>query len=44
MIALLEITCPLDSSNIWSRKQTKQDYLQILSELDNTIELSVLGH
>jgi len=35
---LLELTCPLDSihhlESAWDCKQTKEDYLQILSELD----------
>ena len=55
-VVLLELTCPLDSiqhlESARDRKQTKEDYLQILSELDrlgtpcyyNTIEISVLGH
>jgi len=55
-VALLELTCPLDTfQNLQSardRKQSKEEYLQILSELDrlgisshyDTIELSVLGH
>ena len=37
-IALLELTCPLDSNQhleaARDRKQSKQEYLQILSELD----------
>jgi len=53
---MLELTCPLDSvDNLQSareRKQGKQEYLEIQSELDrlrvscfySTIELSVLGH
>ena len=48
--------CPLDSiqhlESARDQKQTKEDYLQILSELDrmgipcyyNTIEINVLGH
>ena len=55
-VALLELTCPLDSAQhleaARDRKQSKREYLQILSELDrlgifslyDTIELSVLGH
>ena len=55
-VALLELTCPLDSmqhlESARDRKQSKEEYLQILSELDrmgvpshyDTIELSVLGH
>ena len=55
-VVLLELTCPLDSiqhlQSARDRKQTKEDYLQILSELDrlgtpcyyNAIEISVLGH
>ena len=55
-VVLLELTCPLDSiqhfESARDRKQTKEDYLQILSELDrlgtpcyyNTIEICVLGH
>ena len=55
-VVLLELTCPLDSiqhlETARDRKQTKEDYLQILLELDrlettcyyNTIEISVLGH
>ena len=55
-VVLLELTCPLDSiqhlESARDQKQTKEDYLQILSELDrlgtpcyyNTIEVSVLGH
>ena len=54
--ALLELTCPLDSMQhleaARDRKQSKEEYLQILAELDrlgfpshyDTIELSVLGH
>ena len=55
-IALLELTCPLDSNQHLEAardcKQSKQEYLQILSELDrlgipsnyDTVEISVLGH
>ena len=55
-ITLLELTYPLDSNQhleaARDRKQSKQEYLQILSELDHlgipsiydTIEISVLGH
>ena len=55
-VALLELTCPLDSEhNIHSarsRKQTKAEYHQLLAEFDRlqipnyyeTIEISVLGH
>ena len=55
-IALLELTCPLDSNQhleaARGHKQSKQEYLQILSELDrlgipsnyDTVEISVLGH
>jgi len=55
-VALLELTCPLDSAQhleaARDRKQSKWEYLQILSELGrlgifslyDTIELSVLGH
>ena len=53
---LLKLTCPLDSTQhleaARDRKQSKQEYLQILSELDHlgipsmydTVEISVLGH
>ena len=53
---MLERTCPLDSihhlESVKDRKQCKEEYLQILSELEhlgvlyyyNTIELSVVGH
>ena len=55
-IALLELTCPLDSSQhiqaARDRKQNKVEYLQLLAEFDHlnisnyydTIEISVLGH
>lgn len=55
-VALLELTCPLDSSHhleaARSRKQSKVEYHQILAELDRleypnyyeTLEVSVLGH
>jgi len=55
-VALLELTCPLNTSqhlkSARDNKQSKEDYLQILSELDrlripsyyDTIELSVLGY
>ena len=55
-VVLLELTCPLDSiqhlESARDQKQTREDYLQILSELDrleitcyyNTIEISVLCH
>jgi len=55
-ITLLELTCPLDSNQhleaAKDRKLSKQEYLQILSELDrlgipsnyDTVEISVLGH
>ena len=55
-IALLELTCPLDSihhiQSARSRKQNKTDYLQLLAEFDRlnianyyeTIEITVLGH
>jgi len=55
-VALLELTCPLDSTQhleaARNREQSKQEYLQVLSELDrlemfffyDTIEVSVLGH
>ena len=55
-VVLLELTCPLDSiqhlESARDQKQSKEDYLQILSELDrlgtacyyNTIGISVLGH
>ena len=55
-MALLELTCPLDSMQhleaARNRKQSKEEYLQILPELDrlgflshyDTIDLSVLGH
>ena len=56
LIALLGLTCPLDSSHhlqsARSRKQCKLEYLQLLAELDclnisnvyETLEVSVLGH
>ena len=57
-VTLLELTCPLDSfqhpESARDQKQSKEEYLQILSELDcigvssqyDTIEVSynVLGH
>ena len=55
-IALLELTCPLDSvhhiQSARSRKQSKVEYLQLLAEFDRlkipsyyeTIEITVLGH
>ena len=55
-VALLELTCPLESVNhlelARDRKLGKEDYQLLLSELDrlgvaslyNTIEISVLGH
>ena len=55
-VVLFELTCPLDSfqhlESARDRKQSKGEYLQILSELDrlgttsqyDTIEISVLGH
>jgi len=55
-VALLELTCPQDSfqqlESTRDCKQSKEEYLQILSELDHlgvnsqygTIEISVLGH
>jgi len=55
-IALLELTCPLDSEHniesARSRKQNKVEYHQLLAEFDRlhiqnyyeTIEISVLGH
>ena len=55
-IALLELTCPLDSvehlNSARDRKQGKKEYQEIQSEFDHlglpcfydTIELSVLGH
>jgi len=55
-IALLELTCPLDSTQhleaARDRKQSKLEYLRILSEFDrlgipsiyDTVEMSVLGH
>ena len=55
-VDLLELTYPLDFihhlESAWDCKQTKEDYLLILSELDrlgtlcyyNTIEIRVLGH
>jgi len=56
LVALLELTCPLDSldhlESARDHKQGKQEYQQILSEFDqlgvpcfyDTIEMSVLGH
>ena len=55
-IALLELTCPLDSVHLLesarSRKQNKLEYQQLLADLDRlnitnyyeTLEISVLGH
>ena len=55
-VALLELTCPLDSvhhiQSACSRKQSKVEYLQLLAEFDclrvpnyyETIEITVLGH
>ena len=55
-VALLELTCPLDSEHhleaARSRKQGKLEYQQLLAELDRldfsnyyeTLEVSVLGH
>ena len=55
-MALLELTCPLDSihhlESARDRKQSKEEYHQLLSEFDrlgvpcfyDTVELSVLGH
>jgi len=55
-IAMLELTCPLDSTHhleaARDRKQGKTEYLEILSEFQrmgvdcyyDTLELSVLGH
>ena len=55
-IALLELTYPLDSNQHLEAardcKQSKQEYLQILSEFDHlgipsnydAVEISVLGH
>ena len=55
-MALLELTCPLDSEHhlevARSRKQGKLEYQQLLAELDRldfsnyyeTLEVSVLGH
>ena len=55
-IALLELTCPLDSEHHLQsarlRKQNKVEYQQLLAELDclnvsnyyKTLEISVLGH
>ena len=55
-VALLELTCPLDSEHhleaARSRKQGKLEYQQLLAELDHldfsnyyeTLEVSVLGH
>ena len=56
LVALLELTCPLDSihhlESARDRKQSKEEYHQLLSEFDrlgvpcfyDTVELSVLGH
>ena len=55
-VALLELTCPLDSvhhiQSARSQKQSKVEYLQLLAEFDRlrvpnyyeTIEITVLGH
>ena len=55
-VAMLELTCPLDSAHhlesAWNRKQSKVEYLQLLAEFDRlsissyyeTIEISALGH
>jgi len=55
-IALLELTCPLDSihhlKSARSREQNKLEYQQLLADLDRlnianyyeTLEISVLGH
>ena len=55
-VAMLELTCPLDSvhhlESAWNRKQSKVEYLQLLAEFDRlsissyyeTIEISALGH
>jgi len=55
-IALLELTCPLDSvhhiQSARSQEQSKVEYLQLLTEFDrlkvpnyyDTIEITVLGH
>ena len=55
-VALLELTCPLDSNHhiesARSRKQNKPEYLQMLAEFDclnvtnyyDTVEITVLGH
>jgi len=52
-VALFELTCPLQHlESARDHKQLKEEYLQILSELDrlgvssqyDTIEISVLGH
>ena len=56
LVALLELTCPLDSihhlESARDRKQSKEEYHQLSSEFDrlgvpcfyDTVELSVLGH
>jgi len=51
-IALLELTCPLDSSHHIQSARSKTDYLQLLAEFDclsianfyETIEITVQGH
>jgi len=55
-VAMLELTCPLDSvhhlESARNRKQSKAEYLQLLAEFDRlnikshyeTIEISALGH
>ena len=55
-VALLELPCPLDSmqhlESVRDHKQSKEEYLQILPELDHmevssrydTIEFNVFGH
>ena len=55
-VAMLELTCPLDSvhhlESVWNRKQSKVEYLQLLVEFDRlnissyyeTVEISTLGH
>jgi len=55
-MGIIELTCPLDSSqhleSAHTRKQFKPEYVQLLAELDQlmishcyrTVEFSVLGH
>ena len=55
-IALLDLTCPLDSvhhkQSAHSKKQSKVEYLQLLAEFDHlkipsyyeTVEITALGH